>query len=63
MQYISYIQYNAHIQYSKTHIFSRCNTIGTYNKYKPAFDGFYTKIFTSTPTEFKLLMHYMNVTM
>ena len=30
---------------------------------KPAFDGFYTKIFTSTPTKLKLLMHYMNVTM
>ena len=30
---------------------------------KPAFDGFYTKIFTSTRTKFKLLVHYMNVTM
>jgi hypothetical protein len=30
---------------------------------KPAFDRFYTKIFTSSPTKFKLLMHYMNVTM
>jgi hypothetical protein len=30
---------------------------------RPAFDGFYTKIFTSSPTKFKLLMHYMNVTM
>jgi hypothetical protein len=26
-------------------------------------DGFYTKIFTSSPTKFKLLMHYTNVTM
>jgi hypothetical protein len=30
---------------------------------KPAFDGFYTKIFTSTFTKFKLLVHYMNVIM
>jgi hypothetical protein len=30
---------------------------------KPAFDGFYTKIFTYTTSKFKLLMHYMNVTM
>jgi transposase len=30
---------------------------------KPAFDGFYTKIFISTLTKFKLRMHYMNVTM
>jgi transposase len=30
---------------------------------KPVFNGFYTKILTSTPTMFKLLMHYMNVTM
>ena len=29
---------------------------------KPAFDGFYTKIFTSILTKFKLLVHYMNVT-
>jgi transposase len=29
---------------------------------KPEFDGFYTKILTSTPTKFKLLIHYMNVT-
>jgi transposase len=29
---------------------------------KSAFNGFYTKIFTSTPTKFKLLMHYMNMT-
>ena len=30
---------------------------------KPAFDGFYIKIFTSTPTKFKLLVHYIKVTM
>ena len=30
---------------------------------KPAFDVFYTKLFTSTPTKFKLLVRYMNVTM
>jgi hypothetical protein len=30
---------------------------------KTAFDRFYTKIFTSITTKFKLLMHYMNVTM
>jgi len=29
---------------------------------KPAFDRFCTNVFTSTPTKFKLLMHYMNVT-
>jgi hypothetical protein len=29
---------------------------------KPAFDGFYTKIFTSTATKFKLLIQYTTVT-
>jgi len=28
---------------------------------KQAFDGFYAKMFTSTPTKFKLLSHYINV--
>ena len=30
---------------------------------KPAFDRFYAKIFTSTPTKCKLLMRYLNITM
>jgi hypothetical protein len=32
-------------------------------QFEPVFDGFYTKIFNSTPTQFKYLMHYVKVTM
>jgi hypothetical protein len=47
----------------EVHTILRAATLYNSGCLKPPFDGFYTKIFTSTPTKFKYLMHYKNVTM